>query len=407
MELLYKHNKKNLIIFFMIIAIAFENFTIIQIFNAPIKLTHIVFIIGIIGSIYLRAVKKSFSLIQIMAISFFITIPIIPLYRIADTNEFLKTYVVYLIMLFFIVFAYTDLSKKFRLNYNLYIYLFLYIVVFIQILGVIQFISMNYFGYFFLEGIWGQYQFHTSIFGMQFGLYRAYSIFHEPSVFGWITTTSFAICEYLRKNLYLSTSKYLFLQLFNIIAVVVSLSASALIILLFVFGISILLEIKKPAKFFSLITLSVVFTFILWKYTVLFNSLDRVGNEINTSNSSGYERLNTPWQYLVSTIQEYPIFGRGLGQEGNIDAVGIIGLYEGVNNSLFGIFVNFGLSALFFITILLFYFFKKSRNSRDYLLLVSALFGMYISTGAYLSLDTFVILIFVLFIGDLPKISRN
>lgn len=404
MEYLYKQqNKINFILIFLIISIAFENLKIIQLLGAPVKITHIVFILGIISTLYIKDMNKQFTLNQIIIFIFYLIIPIIPIYRISDIQEFIKTYAIYIIMLLFIIFAYDVFLRVFQSKSQLYISIFLYLIFFIQLLGVIQFLCMNYFNYFFLEGIWGGNQFHNNIFGMQYGLYRTFSIFHEPSVFGWVSTSSFAICEYLRKNLHLNKIKYLFFQLFNLVAIAVSISASALLITIIIFSISILLEVKKPLKFISIIIMSIVVIFLFSKYTVLFNSFDRLDNEINTSNTSGYERLISPWQYLVRTLNEYPLLGRGLGQEGNIDAVGKIGLYNGVNNSLYGIFVNFGLSALFFIFILIIYAISKMRKNKSYLLLIAAVLGMYISTGAYLSLDTFVLLIIILLIGDLPK----
>ncbi len=407
MQLILK-KKSSILLIIMIIAIALENFKLINILGAPIKLTHLVFIVAIINSLYMRIVKQQFNLKHLTILLFFLILPLLPLYRVVNTTEFLKTYVIYIIMISFMSFSYLDFSKKINATYKIYIYLFLWVILLVQILGIIQFVCMNYFGYFFLDGIWGGFQFHRSIYGMQFGLYRAYSIFHEPSFFGWISTSSFAICIYLKKKFYLINPKYYLFQCCNVIAVGVSLSASALLILLLIYGISILLEMKKPIKFIVLILISFTTLLILDKFTNVFNSLERVENEINTSETSGYERINTPVQYMIATFENYPVFGRGLGQEGNIDAVGVIGLYEGVHNSLFGILVNFGLSSIILIIYFLQLFFKKIKNNMDYLLLIFALLGIYVSTGAYLSLDTFVMLVFILFIGDLPerKISR-
>lgn len=387
----------------MIIAIALENFKLINILGAPIKLSHLLFIAAIIQALLLRKVNQQFNIKYLIIYLFYIIVPLFPLYRIVDLDEFLKTYVIYFIIISFIVFSYVDFSKKFNSNAMKYIYLFLSIILFIQLLGIIQFICMNYFGYFFLEGIWGNFQFHQSIYGMQFGLYRAYSIFHEPSLFGWMSTTSFAICIYLKRKFYVTDSKLYLFQLFNIIAVVVSVSAASLVILLLIYVIAILLDIEKPIKFFWLIVLSFITSFLLLKFTNVLESLGRIGNEFNTSGTSGYERLNTPFQYVRATFENYTIFGRGLGQEGEIDAVGVIGLYEGVHNSIFGIFVNFGLSAIVFIVYFSYFLLEKLKNNIDYLLLIAALIGIYASTGAYLSLDTFIVLVFILLIGDLPK----
>ncbi|UYZ21795.1 O-antigen ligase family protein [Mesobacillus jeotgali] len=195
-------------------------------------------------------------------------------------------------------------------------------------------------------------------------------------------------------------------QCFNVVAIAVSVSASSLLILLVIYGLSVIMEIKNPVKFILLFFISIVVFFFLMKFTTFFSSLERIGNEINASGTSGYERINSPWQYVVSTFNYFPFLGRGLGQEGNVDPIGVIGLYEGVHNSLFGIFVSFGLSALVYIIYFIYYFVRKIKMDIDFLILMVALLGIYASTGAYLSLDTFVVLVLVLFIGDLTKNSR-
>lgn len=387
----------------MIVAIALENFKLINIFGAPIKLTHIVLMVAIINSLFLKIAKQQFNLKYILVLFLLLTIPLFPLYRIYDITEFFKTYVIYVIMISFMIFSYPDFLKKFKGDYSSYINIYIYISLLVQLLGIIQFVCMNFFNYFFLEGIWGNFQFHRSIYGMQFGLYRAYSIFHEPSFFGWISTTSFAICTYLKRKGLLTNSKYYFFQFSSILSVGVSVSASSLVILMLIFTVQILLEMKKPIKFFLLIIVSCITLYILAEYTNVLKSLERIKNEVHTSETSGYERLNTPLQYMMATFENYPFFGRGLGQEGNIDAVGVIGLYEGVHNSLFGIFVNFGLSAIVLIVYFFLFFFNKIRNNLDYFLLIIALIGIYVSTGAYLSLDTFVVLVFILLIGELSE----
>ncbi|UYZ21796.1 hypothetical protein [Mesobacillus jeotgali] len=200
MEIFYKKKGSSILLILMIVAIALENLKLFNFLGAPIKLTHIVFIFAIINSLILRIEKVGFSIKQLITLIFLLIIPLLPLFRVSNTIEFLKTFLIYLIMVFFMVFSYSDYLSKFKMNYKKYIYLFLWIVLVVQTLGIVQFITMNYFGYFFLEGIWGKFQFHSSIYGMQFGLYRAYSIFHEPSLFGWVSTTSFAICIYLSRK---------------------------------------------------------------------------------------------------------------------------------------------------------------------------------------------------------------
>ncbi|MFL0493512.1 hypothetical protein [Priestia megaterium] len=407
MNLSCKKNNIDVLLVVMILAMAFENFKIFNLLGAPIKITHLVFLLAILKSLFWKIAKQQFTLKSLSLLFLWCAIPLLPVYRLADTTEFFKTYMVYLIMVFFMTFSYSDYYKRFEENQKKYIYLFLWMMLIIQILGIIQFICMNFFDYFFLEGIWGSFQFHSSIFGMQSGLYRAYSIFHEPSLFGWMSTTSFAICIYVKRKNYLKRFYFYLFQLFNLIAVGVSVSASSLIMLLIIYIVSIILESKKPVNFMVNIILGLIVCGLLWRFTHIFDSLGRVNNEFSRSGTSGYERLNTPFKYVVSTLENYPLLGRGLGQEGSIDNVGVIGLYKGVNNSLFGIFVNLGLSAIIYLSYFIYYFIRKLRYSRDYLLLIIALFGIYVSTGAYIALDTFVVFVFVLFIGDLTQKNKQ
>ncbi|WP_368895320.1 hypothetical protein [Priestia megaterium] len=396
-----KANKIDILIILMILGMAFENFKILNLAGAPVKITHVVFALAIIKSLFLVIRKQEVTLKNAILLLFLLVIPLIPIYRIYDTMEFFKTYIIYVIIVSFMFSSYEYYSNEFKKNHRTYIFIFLYMMLIIQVLGVIQFVCMNFFDYFFLEGFWGNFQFHNSIFGMQLGFYRAYSIFHEPSLFGWMSTTSFALCIYLKRRKYFRSLHIYLFQSFNIIAVAVSVSASSLLMLIIIYSVSILLESDKPVKFIVKLISSVLIFTILWRFSDIFDSLQRISKEVSTSGSSGYERLNTPMQYVISTLENFTFFGRGLGQEGNVDAVGTIGLYKGVNNSVFGIFVNFGLTAFLYLFGFIYYFTRKSLSDRGYLILITALFGIYVSTGAYLSLDTFVVFVFVLFIGNL------
>lgn len=379
----------------LIVSVAFENLKVATILGAAIKPTHILAICFVALSMFSERIGKRDSLMGLA----FLILPLLSLYRINDRTEWVKAYAIYVLLVSFLVLARKRFMLEFARDYHYYVRLLLFVIAFTQLLGIIQFVSMNLFGYFFLEGFFGQLQFHETMFGVQSGFYRAYSLYHEPSVFGWVTTTSIVIILYTDSST-LTRRKRRSLLILDLVSIVMSISVSALAITIIVLSVYVLIKkgnaLNKSWYIMGLLVAAIMLSY----YTNILGPLERF-REISSKNTSGYERLISPLKYAQATIQIYPVFGRGLGQEGLVDLIGTIGLYSAVNNSLFGIVVYFGLSSLFFLVPAIVLAVRRIKQNRLWLLILLNLLGMYASTGAFVSMDTFIILVLLIAVGQL------
>lgn len=381
------------IIILLIISVALENFKLFDLAGAPFKVTHIVFAIGIVYGFFTTKIKPK----QFVLFLLFIALPLLPLYRINDKLEWFKSYAIYLLIVLFTFFCFKQIVKEFTRKKWFFTKWFLLITSICEILGIVQFITVNFLGIDFLNGIFGSFEFHPTMTSISNGFTRSYSLFHEPSVLGWVTISSLVVVL-LSRHCFKKTRTFWLLFALNLLSVFASMSFLALaeaIIILLVYQF-----IKTKNK--TIILLSVVgfliAFLILYFFTPIFSGISRI-SEINRESSSGYERLISPINYVISTFRHYPLFGRGLGQEGDVDLVGTIGIYEGINNSIFGLLANFGLSALVIVFFVFAVFGRCLKQNKAWVLIIFCLFAIYVSTGAYISLDTFIFVVLLFSFG--------
>ena len=377
-----------------IICIALENVKIITIAGASLKPIHLVLSLAAVYCMLANPVPLK----HIAWGVFFLALPVFPIYRIGDMGEWVKSYMVYAIMCLFIAFAMKHFIAEFKRNTSGYVKLMLNIIVVLEILGIIQFVMMNLFEVFFLKDFWGIFQFHHSQFGKSGGLYRAYSLFYEPSFFAWVCNTSIATCLFYSDGT-LSSHRRLFNILLSLVAVMCSLASSGIAIALVIFAVFVLVRSKNPIKVIGSVLAAGIVVLLVAAFTDLLAPLNRIFTEIKTPNTSGYERLVTPMIYMKRSLEYFPLFGRGLGQEGNVDPIGIIGLYPGVQNSIFGIVVWLGLSSLFLYIPAFVYCIRRLKENRRWLILLTMIFSIYVSNGAFCSPDLFMFLVLIVAIG--------
>ena len=374
---------EKLLIKLTIICLPFINFQLFSLAGAGIKLMHVVFVLFILFS--LGKIKFTFKNTSIFI--FFIAFPTFQLIYINDFSEWIKTYVIYVMLMFFLCFLFKKYCLCFRTYKKELIKFFLNIMLITHILGIIQFGLMNAFGLFFLKDVFGPFQYSPNQFDSMFGLYRAYSVFIEPSFFGWTINLSIATLLFVNKGL-ISPKQRLVRFFIAAFALLCTLSTTAIvffILLLFIhlFTCHDLRKYRLPV----IVTILVLFI-ILWRFTNLLAPLTRISS-IAVVGSSGYERIVAPLNYVKAVMNTYPLLGRGLGQEGNVDFIGTIGKFSGVHNALIGIIVNFGLSSLVFYIFFIAKAVKKIAINKNALVMVFAIVAMYASTGSYISFDSF------------------
>ena len=394
----------------IIISLAFENFQLLEIAGGAFKPTQVIAILSIACIVLRRGiVRKSF-----MYCIAFLVIPLFPLYRINDMIEFLKTYLSYAIIVMFVCLVMPHLQKVFCTDFNKYLRCFNTVIAIVCVLGIVQFLMMNLFGIFFLDGVFGPFEFHPNLYGQEAGMYRAFSLFHEPSYFGWVCDIALAINLAFKNDGGQKEIKRYSLIALIITAIFMSLSSSAIWIMVILLALNLLM-IKRANKTHTILALAgvvvLVFVVTIFDFSFVSDSMSRLFTETNVEGTSAYERLVTPFEYIKKTMENYPLFGRGMGQEGNVDAVGIIGKYPGVHNSIFGAIVTLGLTAIAFYTWIVSRFFGKRFKKlfhKERILLFVSIFGMYFSTGAFISFDTFIFTaIILLFVGGINYIQER
>lgn len=381
-----KKTKWSFLLRLLIISILFENFTVMNIIGASFKLYHVVAFLGLFFSL---GKKTKFSKVGILYFLTAIVIPLLPLYRISDKFEFFKTYFIFFIFMLFLLLCFKDLKNEFIRNFNFYVRYIVAVVVFAAIFGIIQFV-LNLSGITILNNIFGAREFAAQAVGFALGFRRVNSLFHEPSYFGFILCMGESIVLYsLDKKI---LKRPLLILSIIMLAAIMTFSTSTYIL---TFGIILLYFLVNHGftikKLFLFIALMLVLIYV-FSFSDLSNVFLRY-NEIGIENTSGYERVVTPALYVSKTMQHYSLLGRGMGQEGLIDEVGIIGRYPGVHNSLFGIFVILGLSALHYVVPVVKMAIKSIKCDKNSTLVIATLFGSYALTGAVLSFDTYMLLI--------------
>lgn len=386
-----KINVGGIFIVLIIISLALENFKLFTVLGAAFKPIQVVALFAAVFYALFRGVTVK----KIVGAIAFLAIPLLPLYRINDQREFFKSYVIYTIIVLFVVFALPHLKEEFCKGFSAYINVYNAVIVVVAVLGIAQFITMNLFGFDFLDGIFGSFLAVSQATDSQgSGFQRAISLFHEPSYFGWVLDIALAVNFVLLKKE--KTQKRIFTIAVIIIAILTTLSSSALwlaALIIFIYLASIKkININTVFIVVSLI-LAIIFAMAAFDLSALTNSMYRLFNEIGQEGSSGYYRLVYPFECVKAVFENFPFFGRGLGQDGDIDIVGkIVGTY-GIHNALFGVVAIFGSTSIVYIVWLVKQFFgsKFDKSTRaDRILLFASTIGMYATTGAVVSFDTFI-----------------
>lgn len=371
------------------------NYQIGLVLGAAIKPVHIVTLIIIIYCMFKYRIPGKNILYGV----FFLIVPIFPLYRIGDPLEWVKSYAIYFMMVLFCMFALKPMVNAFKMNTKLYLQMFYAVVLVIEILGIIQFFMFNFAHVQFLENVFGEHQFHYNQPGFYFGLERAYSVYYEPSVLAWVVNTEVA-CLVFTEDKKWSMKQWLLLCI-AVFTMVVSISSSGLVFMALL--LTVIVFKRAKSKVFGVVAVIVILSviLILWKTTDLMNPLDRMEHELKTENTSGYERYVSSFLYLIKTMKYYPGFGRGLGQQGNVDLIGRIGVYDGIHNAVVGAMVAFGASSLLYIIPAVKMIIERIKNDNDWIYIIIALLAIYTSTGSYTSLDTFIVAITLVVVGEL------
>ena len=200
------------------------------------------------------------------------------------------------------------------------------------------------------------------------------------------------------------------LLILDVVAMASSLSAAGFIVMLAIIFLFIFVRTPNLYKRIKGLFFVVLALVLLVAFTDILKPLKRIFIELSIPGMSGYERVVTPMLYAKEALHNFPLFGRGLGQEGFVDAVGVIGRYKAVHNSIFGVIVHFGLSSLCLFIPAIVYAVKRIGENPKWVLLLINILGIYVSNGAFCSLDTFMFLVIIVAFGAIKTtkpVERN
>lgn len=377
----------------LLICLLFENIKLFSVFGGSVKPSHLIVLTSILYCLFNNKISKNkISKKSAMLILLFVALPVFPLYRILNMREWFKSYVIYILIICFFVFCYSHFKSIYAQKFMLLQKIVCWVFFIGELLGIIQFIAVNFFGVKFLIDAFGPFQFHFSYYNYEFGFMRCFSVFHEPSVLGWVSSSFIFILIYWKNNGLLKITTFWFYLLISLISIACSLSASALYFVFLAFFIDFILHIRS-AKSWLLLFCFILLSLLLSTTTSVLTPMLRLFTESGVEGTSGFERINSPLEYAIKTINEYPFFGRGIGQDEALDNVGHIPgtITSTANNSFFEIVQNFGLSSLLFFVFLLYKGYKSVRKDKNRLFLLVSVFCVFLCTGAYLSMDFLIV----------------
>lgn len=363
----------NLLLKLLICSIYLINIQLFMLGAVALKPIHIFgFVFFIISNIQRPSIKN--------IVKFFIVLLVVFLgyFNAIDKTEFWKSFILIFLGLGLLLFA-PNLISNFKVERKIRFFYFVFkSYVVIVLYGVIQFFAKNFLGSDFLYNNLGQFQFHPHYENDLFGFSRATSIFYEPSVFAWVTNLIISILLIYQKKIGFSRKIFLVYLFIYLLGLLVSLSSSgllSLIVITLVYYVSVYgIRLKKIVLFgpifFGIVLLALPYLRL---------------SEIVTENTSGFNRVVFPFLNLLEVLKNYPFFGRALGQFGVEDNKL---LYDGViHNSVYGLFISFGLSSLVLIAFAFHRFYTHLKSDLIWAVLWLNLLFIFSSTGSFLSLE--------------------
>ncbi len=326
----------------------------------------------------------------------FIVASILPFINIDIDNieEFLKTYILYLIFLIQIIVLFSFNIKKIN-QISGWKRCIIYLQYIIIVYSVIQFYLLKYINSGLLFNPWGVFQaFNQYEYSLYLGNIRATAFYLEPSVLGMVIIMLFWMLHIIENSI---SRKNLFITLIGLY-VVNSLSAYSAFLAIIVYW----LVNKKKNR---LLTYIILFSGII--FVVLFYSYIPRIDEYSTEGSSTYWRFVAPVIILIDLIPNH-LTGMPFGSYQ--DVVRSYGLYNGasigssIDNGHLLLVYYFGFTALL-LYVLLIYFFVKSS---DYMIksYIVYFFIVYNFTGAIFNIE-YVFLIILLPIVTIKLVRRR
>ena len=126
-------------IYWLAICVVLENFMLFSVMGAPVQPSHLIFWIAILAALFgseLHVKKTNLAVALILFI-----LPLVPLYRISDTMEFIKSYVIYALDIVFICFAVPEIIEVLSEPkvYDKFLRILIGVITLTELFGILQF----------------------------------------------------------------------------------------------------------------------------------------------------------------------------------------------------------------------------------------------------------------------------
>lgn len=365
--------KQNLI-FFGLIAICFDAYSIVYIGDFPVTISVLcvaaILFLGIVDSFF----NKTINIEQFIPSALIIILAIISSLLSGSSMKLTSTLLYCFYFIAFIVSRHTITKDCFLRK----IHLVLNIYTIFCIFGIYQFFAYIFELPFSDLTIPGHMVsgFNTTnlVYIADFSFYRAHSIYLEPSTLSQFSALSIGLAYILYKNNIISFRNTVFLFLVNIIAIIMSVAGTGILVLVVFFVYWIIKNIFKTNnhKFKRNLLISLVLGIIL--FICLFDTvivqyiINRI-LEFADPKFSGGMRFSYPYYIMFYSFTQ-KILGFGCGNEFIASAeyfkhIGVNELYPTLASGYAKIGVEIGIIGLFLFIVLLFSLRKKDKNIKE------------------------------------------
>ena len=351
----------------------FSAFSFFKIDNFNVNVPFVLILLYLFVSLFEMFKKdKSISKLNIAIFLLFLFVLIVPFMY---NNASFTSLLLYSFFAIFYVILFSNSTPKINTKY---IRCFIFIASIINILGIIQFFSqfttIGYvdmtFGKFASTG----YNTTASIYSSHGLIYRAHSIYLEPSVLSQNSAIVIILLFYLLLKNKISKGFFLVLFIGNIFALLSAISGTGIIILIIVLTL-LLFKMKYKNKIFilSLYVISLLFVILITRSNELLYEFfwDRLF-EVNSEGTSGNIRFIVPYRCLINSFGISPL-GVGAGNSSKI--INLIYpnyQYELVdfNSSIAKIGVECGIIGFFLYILFILLIFKRTIDKKSILGLI-------------------------------------
>lgn len=364
------------------------NFAVFHSGNLKLSALHLLFAITV-GYVMLRTRKLELG--KAVTMLFLLALPLLNVYFVEARTEFFKTFMTYTILVFSYFMVLPYLQRPSMTPFNSFYRRLLILVAVLQVFGIVQWVTANFFHSMSLFNLYLPFQFNDEqLVGAYRGLTRADSIFPEPSIFAIVCNLSSALIlafGRLRKD-------WFFFAL-NVVAMSLTFSSSAYLFFLLMLAAYLLLHRKYGWLAYGLGFLSIAL--LLYNGNVL--QIFRF-NELYSPGTSGYYRVVSPLLMLKDVLLHHPLNGIGIGQ---IDLLipqdyahyfiksGTVG--RTLDNSLMLSFIVFGFPVLFVYYRIVTKYVRRYAKPRLNIVLMLYLVSFLNSTGLLFAPEFILILL--------------